>query len=286
MSQVQKAFATYKRHLTGLTAGVTASTYGTAVSDTLPTWAKAVLGVAVIHVLPTVTAAEGKSLKVRFNAKSIGINNAEFETGNVTTSAPATNESGYANIVDFIPLDWKCSGGESVSVDAAPLGASTAGDLVELSWLVTNDPSGLPKKFYEALVNGKCMPFRSGSVVDAQQLTTVRTALTAIKIDSWAEAVVGVRLDVVKTGAITAAEEGIGVLDIDNPFVTDFTIPACFASSATLGTPVGTGIYGNRVPYLPCYIPLSGKEETFTPYIILRTAITTDNRVSAALAWR
>lgn len=281
-----KAFATYRRHLTGLTAGVTASTYGTAVNENLPSWARAILGLAVIHVLPTVTTAEGKAVKIRINCKSIGINNAEFETGNVQTSAPATNESGFASVIDFIPLDWRCSGGEQITLDAAPLGASTAGDLVEAAWLVTNNPDKLPKKFLDAVSMGRCMPFKSGSVVDAQQTTTTRTALTAIKTDSWAEAVVGVRLDVIKTGAITAGEEGIGVLEIDNPFVPDFTIPACFASSATLGTPVGTGLHANKVPYLPCYIPLSGKEETFTPYIILRTAVTTDNRVSAALAWR
>lgn len=285
MSTIQKSVATYQRHLTGLVSGVVTSTYGAAITDSLRTWARGILGVAVISVLPTVTAAEGHATKIRITCKSLSITNEEFVLGNVSTSAPATNEGAKTSLVDFIPLDWTCGGSERITVDCAPMGASTAGELVEVAWLLTNNPDGLPRTFKDALVGGSCLPRRGGMVQDAQQLTVVPTAMTAITTDAWAEAIIGAIGTVQKTGAITAGEEGIGTFEFRNSIVPDFNIPCCCATSSTLGTPVDyDSISGVR--YLPCYIPLTGKEEVFTPWISMRTAVTTDNRVSAGLIWR
>lgn len=279
-------FATYKRHSTGLSGGTTASTYGTAVTEVIPTWAKGILGVAVVGVDETTTAAEGKSSLMRINIKSLGISNSVYSVGPYVTSGPATNNDGQPDVIEFLPLDIACKGGEEISLDFAPAGTSTGAVLYEVSWLLTNDPLNLPKTFKLGAMFGKHLPFRDGNVSNAAQTTTTRTSLTAIKADPI-EAICGVKGIITKTGAITTAEEGIGIFEFDTSLVPELVIPTCFATGAALGTPAGGhGQYGLNVPYLPCWIPASGKSETITPYITLRTAVSTGNRVAAGIGWR
>tara|TARA_Y100000310_G_scaffold343638_1_gene452225 strand:- start:1520 stop:2377 length:858 start_codon:yes stop_codon:yes gene_type:complete len=285
MSQVIPAYATYVRHSTGLTSGVVTNTYGTAVNQVLPDWAKGILGMAVVGVLPTVTAAEGHASKVRINIKSRGISNEEFIAGCVTTSAPATNEAGYPAVVEFIPLDIAINGGETITLDVAPLGSSTAGMLFEVCYLLSNAPAGLPKSFTDALLSGSHLALRGGAAVTATQLTVVRTALTNIDVEA-SKVIVAASLSVIKDGAITTAEEGLGTIEFDTSVVPEFVIPACFATSAALGTPVGSGMSAVKIPKLPCYIPTPNKQITITPFITLRTAVSTANIVAASLNWR
>jgi len=266
-----------------ITGGVVASTFGTAVSTTLRTQAKGLLGLAIVGVDATVTAAEGKSSEVRINSKSLDMVNEVFLTGPYVTSAPATHESGHVCVPEIIPLDIPCKGGEQVSIDCAPAGASTAGIVYEAALIYYDTPP--PMAWLQRFP--KVMPFRGGDVKDAQQLTTTRTALTAITVPGSRSAIVGVKGAVTKTGAITAGEECIGYFELDStiPNSTPQEVPGA-ATSATLGTPVGTGGHIGLFEYMPTYIPIGGKDQTVTPYIHLRTAITTDARVVCGIAWR
>ena len=281
----EAAFATYFRHKTGFTGGTTADTYGTAVEENFPTWAKHVIGLLIIGVLPTYTAAEGKSNKIKMAIKSAGVVDEEFQTGPYQTSGPASHNSGLMSVAELIPLDIKLNGGEAVKLSAAPLGTSTAGLLYEASWLLTNDLNKLPKNFLQALMMKSCLPFRAGQSVGKEWLTVVREDLTAIKAEPR-EAIVGVKCSIIKNGAITAAQEGLGTFDLETALVPEFEVPTMIGSAATLGTPTGIGASVPHVPYFPCYVPKSGKEETLTPYVTLKSAVSTSNRADFALAWR
>jgi len=263
----------------GVDGGTTVDVFGTAANEVLPTWVKAILGLVVIGVDSVFTAAEGHSGNLRLNSKSLGISNENFAVGDYVTSGPATNSSGQAAVAEIIPLDITTGGGETLSIDVAPTGTSTAAVKYEIGFLISNDPSGIPAAWKEAFPNP--MPFRGGALSDATQLTTTRTALTAMVIPAYASAIVAYKAAIVKTGAITTAEYGTGYFDLQNDMsLSPLLLPTTF------GTPVGTGQSASRVPYIPIYIPLDGKVHTYTPNIVLRNAITTANKVMLALAYR
>ena len=273
-----------------ITGGVVASTFGTAVSTTLRTQARGLLGLAIMGVDATVTAAEGKCSLVRLNSKSLDLKNEVFISGPYVTSAPATHESGHFCIPEIIPLDIECNGGESISIDCAPAGASTAGIVYEASLIYYDQkpPMAWLQRFPDV------MPFRGADAKDAQQLTTTRTALTAIEVPGYCgrggrhkTVIVGVKGVVLKTGAITAGEEGLGYFELESTIPNSNPMEVITAGySASLGTPVGTGVHFGKFPYMPAYIEVGGKDQTVTPNIHLRTAVTTDNRVALGLAWR
>ena len=128
---------------------------------------------------------------------------------------------------------------------------------------------------------------KGSRTVDASQTTTTETALTAITVPSWAKEVVGCRALVHKTGAITAGQEVLGFFRLTSTIagIGSQEYPTN-ALGATLGTPVGTGQSHDWIPWLPMHIKTPGTNQTITPSINLRTAVTTANRVVFQLAWR
>jgi len=279
------AFATYERVST-VTSGTSANTFGTAVSSRVPSWARALLAITIVSVDQTTTAAQGKNGILRLNLSDLGISNQEFSVGPYVTSSPATNNSGQSNVVKIIPMDIQCGGNENLEIDIAPTGSSTVGTLSEIGLLYANKPEFLPPAFMNKIGLG-LLPLRGGKVESAQQLTTQRTALTGIDAPSWAKAIVGCQGLLLKNGAITAGQECLGYFQMSNTLgITPFSFPTSFASGGTLGTPTGTGQYANEVPYLPCFIPLPSAVQTFTPQVLLTTAVSTGNRAVASLVWR
>jgi hypothetical protein len=273
-----------------VSGGTTAGAYGTAVDLELDNYAKQLIALMVIGVDATVTAAEGSVSQLRVTSKDLGYADQVFPIGPIQTSGPATNHSGYSSILEIIPLDWPTTGKETLNIDIAPQGASTAAKLFEVAAL-WSDELGPPDDWIRRFP--RPVPFRGGDMVGAQQLTTVRTALTAIKTPNWAKEIVAVKGQITKTGAITAGEECLGYFDLTTTLkgTAPQQYPVVFAQGATLGTPVGTGQQAIATPWIPTHIPLGDaqgrvQQETITPYINLRTAITTDARVSFAIAWR
>lgn len=258
---------------------------GTAVTLTLNSKARKIHAIINVGSDPTYTTAEGGASVIRLNSTSIqGLANRDFLSGPVTTSGPATNSSGQGMIQDIIPLDLDVSGNEDIDVSAYPTTTLTTARLHEVGILYSDGsvPSDWLMKFPNPL------PMKGADEVNASQLTTTETGLTAITVPSWAKALVAVRPIVHKTGAITAAEEVQGFFRLTST-IADFGVQEfpTNALGATLGTPVGTGMYHDRIPpWIPIYIPTTGKNESVTPAINLRTAVTTANRVTFGLAWR
>ena len=269
-----------------LTGGTTAETYGTAVTETLDANARRALALLVFGAAPTDTAEEGSHGILRINASSLGLSNQKFMVGPYETSGPATNSSGQGNIMTVIPLDWKLKGNERISYDIAPSATVTAGKLYELALLWRDDVSP-PADWLFKFPNTVAVV--GGDQDSASQTTTTRTAMAALTIPAWAREVVGYKATVQKTGAITTAEEGLGYFELQStiPGITPLELPTVYGTGAALGTPAGgSGQYISDVPYVPIHIPTTGKEETITPFIILRTAVTTANTVSFSLIYR
>mgnify|MGYP001564247623 CR=1 FL=1 len=268
-----------------ISAGTTADSFGTAVTVSLGDQARRLVGLIISGADPTYTTAEGGAARVRLNSDSIpGLANQDWISGPVTTSGPATNSSGQSCVQDVIPLDYDVKGNEDIDISIAPTTTLTTARLYEVAVQYTDGQ--VPADIIAAIGKGP-IASKGSRTVDASQTTTTETALTAITVPSWAKEVVGCRAVAHKTGAITGGEEvggffrltstiaGIGVQEYPTNFL-----------GATLGTPVGTGMNESQIPWLPMHIKTPGTNQTITPSINLRTAVTTANRVAFSMAWR
>ena len=267
-----------------VSTGTAVNTFGASATVTLNSKAKRVIGIVSSGADATFTAEEGAASVLRIASDDLGFGNQDFPIPPYTTSGPATNGSGQGAKQNILPLDWEAKGNERVVVDVGLTGTITVARLHAVGVIYT-DEMPLPndwKMRFPGIVNVK-----GGASVNASQLTTTETALTAITVPGWAKEIIAAKAAVLKTGAITAAEEVLAVFRL-NSTIPDLGIQE-FPSNgigATLGTPVGTGISFDDIPWIPMYVPMRGKNETVTPQVNLRTAVTTANRVVFGLAWR
>ena len=267
-----------------ITSGTTADAFGTAGTITLGNQARRLI--ALIHsACETVyITAEGGSSILQVTSKSLGMTDTRFGVGPYISSGPATNAEGNADQQEVIPLDIPCTGGEVVSFAAAPIStvSNARSHMVQLLYVDGIMP---PLDWLSRFSN--IVPAKDGYETDAQQLTTTRTALTAITVPSWAKEITGVKASITKTGAITAAQYDQAVIELTGT-IPNMTPQKWITNSigATLGTPVGVGSNYNQVVHIPAWIPLSGRTETITPYVNLVSAVSTGNKVSVSLQWR
>lgn len=270
-----------------LSSGTTLETYGTSGTITLSAEARYLLALINVGADPTFTAEQGSASLIRVNSNSLGITNSVYVSGPFTTSGPATNSSGQGMIQDIIPLDITAKGNEVITIDVATTTTITTARLHTVAILYNDDELPDQKwrdKFPDVVGN------LGGDYRGSSQITTTRTQIgtTAIEWPSWSGEIIGIRAGVNKTGAITAGEEVLGVVELQS---TLRGMPPQFfptnALGATLGTPVGTGLYHDVVPWIPVSIKKKAlKTEYITPWINLRTTITTANRCWVSLLWR
>ena len=270
-----------------LSSGTTNGSFGTSGTVTLSAEARYVLAVINVGADPTYTTAEGAASIIRLNSNSLGITNAAYITGPYTTSGPATNSSGQGMVQDIIPLDIEAKGNEVITIDYSTTADITTARLHTAAILYSDDelPEQKWRDKFPNIIGSLGGDFRQSS-----QITTTRTQIgtTGIEWPSWAGEIIGVRAGVLKTGAITAAEEVLGVVELQSTLKG--TPPQYFptnALGATAGTPVGTGMSHDRIPWIPVSIKKRVlKTETVTPFINLRTTVSTANRCWVSLAWR
>lgn len=270
-----------------LSSGTTLETYGTTGTVTLSAEARYVLGIINVGADPTFTTAEGSASLIRLNSNSLGVTNSVYVSGPYTSSGPATNSSGQGMIQEIIPLDIEAKGNEVLTFDIATTATITTARLHTIAVLYSD--SELPDqkwrdKFPDIVGN------LGGDYRGVSQLTTTRTQIgtTGIEWPSWSSEIIGIKAGVLKTGAITAGEEVLGIVELQSTLKG--TPPQYFptnALGATLGVPVGTGLYHDSIPWIPISIKKKVlKTEIVTPFINLRTAVTTANRAWVSLAWR
>lgn len=274
-----------------LTSGTTANVFGTAGKITLNAQSRRLLGIVNSGCDTVITTAEGSSVILDIISSSLSIADTRLNVGPYITSGPATNSSGQGHVQEVIPFDIPTKGNEVVTLQTALTATNTTGKSNMVQVLYADDTTSNP-------TNGGVapdwlrefpipLPAKDGYVSNAIQATTTRTALTGITTPSWASAIIGIKCSQTKTGAITTAQYEQAVIELTatisgitpNKWVTN-------SDGSTLGTPVGTGIAHDSIPYLPCYIPLTGRSETVTPYINLVAAVTNGPEVAVSLLWR
>jgi hypothetical protein len=269
-----------------LTGGTTAATFGTTVNQNLNAFGRHLL--AIIYsagdtVYTTAQSPGGDTLQ--YSSPSLGVANQQFLVGPWNTSGPATNSSGQSMVQDLIPIEeiLPPQGNEQISFALAPNATITTGHVAQVGLMYCQDypPMYWRQQFPEPY------SMRGGFEVGAQQLTTVATSLTAISIPSWVREFVACRSVIQKAGAITTGQSGQAVFNVLStiPNVAPMTIPTN-TQGATLGTPVGTGLFDDWMPWIPIYFLNPGGTQTVTPQVTLINAVSTGNQVAFGLGWR
>ena len=267
-----------------LTSGTTADAFGTAGTITLGNQARRLIALVHSACETVYITAEGGSSILQMVSKSLGVADTRWNVGPYIASGPATNAEGNPDVQEVIPLDIPCTGGEIVSFAAAPIStvSNARSHMVQLLYADSvMPPTDWLQRFPDVV------PVKDGYETDAQQLTVTRTALTAITVPSWAREIVGVKVALTKTGAITAAQYDQMVVELTST-IPNITPKKWISDStgATLGTPVGIGSSKPQIRHIPAWIPLSGRTETITPYVNLVSAVSTGNKVSVGIEWR
>jgi len=276
---------TYVQQYT-ITGGTTAATFGTTVNQNLNAFGRHLL--AIIYsagdtVYTTAQSPGGDSLQM--TSASLGVTNQQFLTGPYNTSGPATNSSGQSMVQDIIPLEeiLPPEGNEQIGFAVAPNATITTGHAVQVGLMYCQDyPPGYWKNQFP-----EPMAFRGAFEVGAQQLTTTATSLTAISIPSWVREIVACRSIIQKAGAITTGQSGQAFFSVLSsiPNLAPMQIPTN-TQGATLGTPVGTGLFDDWMPFIPIYFLNPGGTQTITPQINLINAVSTGNQVAWGAYWR
>lgn len=267
-------------------SGTTVDTFGTAGTIVVNSKAKRLIGIISQAIDTIFTTAEGSTVRLRINSTGVPkLTNLDFQIPALETSGPATNSSGQSALQDVTPIDFPLVGNETISFDAAPTTTITTARQVEVGLLYSD--GNVPADIYAAIGNDCPVPIGGSATVDASQLTVVPTALSAITVPGWAREIIACRACVYKTGAITTGEWEQGFFSLTGT-IADMGVQKYPLNGlgSTLGTPVGTGMYESKLPWLPMHIPTPGKDITITPQINLRHAVTTANRVAFTLAWR
>lgn len=268
--------------ITGGTGGL-----GTASSFNLNSQAKHLLALVVSACDTVYTAAEGTAGgQVQIQSASLGLADQRFLTGPYNTSGPATNGSGQAMVQDIIPFEelLPVQGNESISIAFGTSGDTvTTGHSAMVGIMFCQD---YPPPYW-SLQFPLPVSARGGYQVEAEQLTTTATNLTAISIPSWVTEIIANRSVVAKADAITGGQYEQAYFNFLStiPNVAPMKLPTN-SDGSTLGTPVGTGIYHDEIPMLPIYVKSSGGTQTITPQVNLIAAVTTGNDVAFGVSWR
>lgn len=275
---------TYTDFVPVITSGTTQNTYGTAVNLTLNDRAQFIIGMVVSGCDTIYTTAQGAGTLLQVSSNSLNKPTQTFLTGPWTTSGPATNGSGQGMIPDIIRLGWACGPNAVVTFAAARTQTVTTGASIMVSLIYSDGtpPSDFLTAFPDVLgANGGVSTFNG-------QLTVARTALPVIVVPKWARAVVGYRVTALKTGAITAGQSDQCIVDFQysQAGVQPQIIPSN-SIGATLGTPVGNGLYHDWIPFIPSYVPLTGTGDVnVTPYVTLMNAVSTGNGIAVSIIFR
>ncbi len=188
-------------------------------------------------------------------------------------------------VQDIIPIEEVLppQGNEQLTFSLAPNDTITTGHKAQIGLMYCQD---YPPPYWRSQFPLP-MAMRGALAVEAEQLTTTATALSAISIPSWVREVVCCRSVVQKADAITTAEYEQGYFTVLStiPNLAPMSIPTN-TGGAALGTPVGTGMYDDWMPWIPIYFLNPGGTQTITPQITLTNAVTTGNDAAFGVGWR
>ncbi len=269
--------------------GATADTFETVGTVTLRDDASKVLGVWVVAVAATTTAAEAIHGQVRVTMQGVG--QQTYVAPPYVGGGPGTNAMYTAVLPEFIPFVHEVNGGEDVIVDYTThlqdptVGCDVvAGVVYEAGQGVQSSPApaDVMAKWPEmAMVAGG-----ADSEALGQVLTVAESTIADLIIPNWASEIVGFKQEI-QPDLMTDGEQVSGFMRYRSS-IADYEPQEWPLNGygAPLGTPVGVGGFLPAIPAMAGYLKAPNARATVTPNVVLTTAITTGHSVSATVYFR
>lgn len=258
-------------------------------------WAKRVTGISLGPSLSTSTTDEGTGMAIRLSENAgLGSKNPVFFMGFTSQPGPTTNNSANGAPPDYIPLDIKVQGNDTMRLDITSVIGATQTGTHDCQVTIHYDAGDTPADILAAAAGGSgVVPCKGGSYGYATALaTTTETALTGngstLNVPAEANEIIGfVGWHVLDT-AVTAAEEIGGKCRFEFSGIGDANKQEYPLSGGSPG--LGTEVEGADpviTRRLPMYLKVTGNNEIqVSGYITALSAITGGADVAVNLLWR
>lgn len=241
-----------------------------------------IIGAWVNATADTNTAAEAYQTQFRFDFGEVGLKELLLTGPCSVGEGIATQSGGFAGPALLHPLDIPFEGNESIGVTAAHHGpAPTAGmdAMGGLLYVVGKDVP--PIQWWRAFP--KLMGDSGGDSEAAAAVTADNTAITALRVPSFAKHVCGYGGAAAQDAAPRTAEDLVLGIDFSQSSFPDWSpqkYPILWKYPNLSGTLVGRGI---SLPVMtwPAWIPTNSVSGTITPRTILVTGVTDAHSVTA-----
>jgi hypothetical protein len=279
--------------LAQMRGGATPHTYDGAVTVSLNSMARRIIGLTLSHSISVRTTDEAVGMVVRLSSSEWN-GNRYFGMGFGGTMGPATNSSQQSVALDYMPFLQPVAANSDIVVDITTVLGATMTGTNDITLIIHYDSGDTPVDVLQAAAAKSGLPYniRGGNYVyTAAQTGTAETALTGnntevANIPAEAKEIVGSRQLSATDGALTADEEITGYVrwDFGIPEQGDqrSPIPALVPGD---GTEVDTGAVANW-SHSPMYLRLPSKLVVTRGYINLYGASTGNYTGAFNLLWR
>ena len=269
--------------------GAAADTFENVGTVTLRDDATKVLGVWIVAVAATTTAAEAIHGQVRVTMQGVG--QQTYVAPPYFGGGPGTNSMYTPVLPEFIPFVHGINGGEDVVVDyTAHLQDPTVGADV-VAGVVYEAGQGVQAGAVPADVMAKWpeMAMVAGggdSEALGQVLTVAESTIADLIVPNWATEIVGFKQEI-QPDLMTDGEQISGFMRYRSS-IADYEPQEWPLNgyNAPLGTPVGAGGFTPAIPAMAAFLKAPNARATITPNVVLTTAVTTGHSVSATAYFR
>lgn len=268
--------------------GATADTFEPVGTVTLRDDATRVLGVWVVAVAGTTTAAEAIHGQVQITMQGIGTQ--RYVAPPYFGGGPGTNHAFTGVLPEFIPFVHTVSGAEDVDVDyTTHLQDPTVGcDVVACVVYEggAKSPGAAPPDVMAKWPEMAMVAGGGDTEALGQVLTVAESTIADLIIPNWAAEIVGFKQEI-QPDLMTDGEQVSGFVRYRSS-VSDYEPQEWPLNgyNAPLGTPVGNGGHLAAIPAMAAYQTLPSSRSTVTPNVVLTTAITTGHSVSSTVYFR
>ncbi len=227
-----------------------------------------IVALSVVATPAAQTTATGMGGRLRFASSDVANpGNEDFSTGQTHGGGVASNSMAWGIPVQWIPVEWKAGGGDTVNLFWSSQGIESADNFAvqaAVHHISGPDPSS---DWFIASMSGGVLPFQGSRSANGGNTTTARVSLGETNIPATFRTLVSLMPMTIQDPAVASTDFDSSFMDIVSS-IGDFT-PQEFplpGLGAGLGTIVGGGpdIFQRS---LPMWMPKADQNETIDPFV-------------------
>lgn len=220
-------------------------------------------------------------------SKGFGVEAQLYGVGPYQGGAPGTNIGFVTHVSEWIPFVHEAKGSEKVTLKYSTHTPDPTKACVVAASVVFEANGRAPDDAMKMWPHMAEIGGGGDTEAKSPVLTVAETAITDLEIPSWAKEIIGFKQMIVPD-LMTEKEPVVGFVryrsSVKDWEPQEWLFAAAFG--AALGTPVGRGAEAQIAPKMAAHMPLSGRNETITPNVVLVAAITTGHGVQSTVYYR